>query len=166
MAEPVRRLRNHRGLLDAAYEMARPVSGCLVNHDMKWDNIALQPSGSGFRPVLVDWELAGLGDPAWDLGCLLAEHRIRSEVSEPLDGAAQALLHGYGDAAGVRAGIGEIFAGRVGRACALRIAQLGLEVANTPGSAPAESVEVLTDRAVAELDRLPELTAEVLRCLL
>ena len=66
---------------DAAAELRRPVGGCLVNHDLKWDNVVL--TGPTQQPVLVDWELAGLGDPAWDLGCLLAEHLVRDPLAQP-----------------------------------------------------------------------------------
>ena len=47
-------------------------SDLFVHGDLRWEN-CLVTSGRG-RPTicLVDWELSGAGDPAWDLGCLLA----------------------------------------------------------------------------------------------
>jgi hypothetical protein len=40
----------------------------LVHGDLKHDNVLLAPDG---RLALVDWEMARLGDPAWDLAGLL-----------------------------------------------------------------------------------------------
>lgn len=37
---------------------------CVVHGDVKFDNVIV---AGGKRVVLVDWELAGRGDPAWDL---------------------------------------------------------------------------------------------------
>lgn len=73
--------------LDLAVRVARhPVMGpplsrardlwrstCLVHGDVKWDNtlIGMDPAGG---PVvrLIDWELSGHGDPAWDIAAALA----------------------------------------------------------------------------------------------
>jgi 5-methylthioribose kinase len=44
----------------------------LVHSDMKWDNIVI--SDVGFKTsntYVVDWELASLGDPAWDIAGIL-----------------------------------------------------------------------------------------------
>ncbi len=49
----------------------------LVHNDLRLDNFVL----SRQKVRIVDWELAGWGEPAWDVGCLLAEfltHWIRS----------------------------------------------------------------------------------------
>jgi aminoglycoside phosphotransferase (APT) family kinase protein len=45
---------------------------CLVHGDVKWDNAVLD-SGPPARVALFDWELSGLGDPAWDVGSALAD---------------------------------------------------------------------------------------------
>jgi hypothetical protein len=45
---------------------------CLVHADVKWDNAVLDP-GPPARVTLFDWELSGLGDPAWDVGSALAD---------------------------------------------------------------------------------------------
>jgi hypothetical protein len=144
----------------AAAELRRPVAGCLVNHDLKWDNVVL--TGPARRPVLLDWELAGLGDPAWDLGCLLAEHLVREAR---LDEAARALVHGYRDGARLRTGIVSTFARRVVLAAGLRVAQLALEVAYTPHAGDGDAVTRLTDRAEAVLTAAAPLTEEVIGCL-
>ena len=144
----------------AVAELRRPVAGCLVNHDLKWDNVVL--TGPARQPVLVDWELAGLGDPAWDLGCLLAEHLVRRPR---LDDAGRALLDGYRDGARLRADIVSTFARRVVLATGLRIVQLALEVAYTPYAGDGDAVARLTERAEAVLATATPMTEEVLRCL-
>src|SRR5262249_49891162 len=54
---------------------------CLIHGDIRRENWVL----AGARPPralkLIDWELSGRGDPAWDLGSVLAEillDRVRS----------------------------------------------------------------------------------------
>jgi aminoglycoside phosphotransferase (APT) family kinase protein len=45
----------------------------LVHGDIKWNNVLVQPDGAG-TPVgvlLLDWEMAQLGEPAWDVGAVL-----------------------------------------------------------------------------------------------
>lgn len=48
----------------------------VIHGDVRWDNM-LVTAGSGPRDGLnlrlIDWELVGRGDGAWDLGCLMAE---------------------------------------------------------------------------------------------
>jgi hypothetical protein len=47
---------------------------CLIHGDIKWDNCLLETPASNEGEVrlrVVDWELADLGDPAWDLGAAL-----------------------------------------------------------------------------------------------
>ena len=160
----------HRPLVTAAVaELRRPVGGCLVNHDLKWDNVVL--TGPAQQPVLLDWELAGLGDPAWDLGCLLAEHLVRDERlddparDERLDDPARALLTGYREGARLRTEIVATFARRVVLAAGLRIVQLALEVAYTPDAGGGDAVARLTERAEAVLAATVPLTEEVVGCL-
>ena len=146
----------------AVAALRRPVAGCLVNHDLKWDNVVLVDAATP-RPVLLDWELAGLGDPAWDLGCLLAEHLLRTDDCT-LDAAAGALLLGYREGSRLRADVVPVLAHRIAQAAGLRIAQLGLEVAYTPHSGDGSVISRLIDRAVAVLTT-PDLTEEIRRCL-
>ncbi|HEY5981433.1 MAG TPA: phosphotransferase [Microlunatus sp.] len=147
-------------VVDAVAELRRPVAGCLVNHDLKWDNVVL--TGPTRRPVLLDWELAGLGDPAWDLGSLLAEHLVRAPR---LDDTGRALLDGYRDGARLRTDVLPTFARRVVLAAGLRIAQLALEVAYTPYAGDGDAVTRLTERTEAVLATATPMTEEVLRCL-
>jgi Ser/Thr protein kinase RdoA (MazF antagonist) len=149
----------------AVAALRRPVAGCLVNHDLKWDNVVLGPAGPSTAAgvVLLDWELAGLGDPAWDLGCLLAEHLVRDTGPPSVDVAAAELLAGYADGARLRREVVPVLAHRATLAAGLRIAQLALEIAYTPLSGESGAIARLTDRALSVLTS-DTLTEEVRRC--
>src|SRR4051794_611551 len=58
---------------------ASPYTATLVHGDARWGNfIACPEAGGGRRErlVLVDWELAGAGDPCMDVGAVLGEDLI------------------------------------------------------------------------------------------
>jgi phosphotransferase family enzyme len=57
--------------LDRLRDEWRPTR--LVHGDFKWNNVLVQQDGAGIpvRVLLVDWEMAQLGDPAWDVGAAL-----------------------------------------------------------------------------------------------
>jgi hypothetical protein len=59
----------------------------LVHYDLKWDNLLVVRAGRG-RPrlKLVDWEMAGLGDPCWDAGAMLGEYLGCWATSIPANG--------------------------------------------------------------------------------
>lgn len=141
---------------EAARSLLSPVRGCLVSHDMKWDNVVVRPDG---LIALLDWELAGLGDPAVDLGFLLAEHLVRSAGSLPA--AGRELLAGYAEAATPRPEVVGVLARRTALAAGLRIGQFAVEVADTHPDA----VTPLTDLARAVLRDAENLTTEVAACL-
>lgn len=66
-------LRRRAGLVQGLAQLAERWSAThLVHGDLRWDNCIVE-AGSG-QVVLVDWECAVRGDPAWDLGCAMAEH--------------------------------------------------------------------------------------------
>jgi hypothetical protein len=48
---------------------------CLIHGDIKWDNFLITPKklDSSFLDI-VDWELADIGDPAWDVAGILAAY--------------------------------------------------------------------------------------------
>ncbi|HET6232252.1 MAG TPA: phosphotransferase [Longimicrobiaceae bacterium] len=67
----------------------------LVHGDMKWENcIVLPPSTDDGLPDLriVDWELADVGDPCWDVGSLFQAYLCAWILSMPMDGAAAETL--------------------------------------------------------------------------
>ena len=58
-------------LIDTLAEEWRPSS--IVHFDVKGDNILLSAERGARSCWLIDWELAALGDPAWDVGCMFAD---------------------------------------------------------------------------------------------
>ncbi|WP_461022929.1 phosphotransferase family protein [Thalassiella azotivora] len=159
----VDRLRATTPLAAAARELT-PSRSCLVNHDLKWDNVVLDGDG---RTVLVDWELAGSGDPAWDLGSLLAEHLCRGHADGPprLDAAACRLLEGYAAAARPRPDVAQVLARRTCLAAALRTAQMAVEVAWSVPAGADPLLHDLTGTAAAVAEAVDTLTTEVASCL-
>ncbi len=59
-------------LIDALTKEWRP--SCLVHFDVKGDNILLSAKRGARSGWLIDWELAALGDPAWDVGSMFADY--------------------------------------------------------------------------------------------
>lgn len=56
--------------LRAARALWRPMA--IVHCDLKHDNVIVEDDGGGLRVRVLDWEMARLGDPAWDLATLAA----------------------------------------------------------------------------------------------
>jgi aminoglycoside phosphotransferase (APT) family kinase protein len=52
-----------------------------INGDIKWENILFRMNGRS--PVFVDWEFLGIGDPAWDMGCVFAEYLFAWTTIQP-----------------------------------------------------------------------------------
>jgi len=55
----------------------------LIHGDVRWDN-CLWLGGAGARLTLVDWEMAGAGDPCWDVGTALSEYVGAWVAASPL----------------------------------------------------------------------------------
>ncbi len=57
--------------LDRLRDEWRPTR--LVHGDFKWSNVLVQQDAVGLpvRVLLLDWEMAQLGDPAWDVGAAM-----------------------------------------------------------------------------------------------
>ncbi|HEV2739816.1 MAG TPA: phosphotransferase [Candidatus Elarobacter sp.] len=49
-------------------------STALIHGDVKWDNLLLVGDEPERELRIVDWELADIGDPAWDVACALASY--------------------------------------------------------------------------------------------
>jgi hypothetical protein len=63
----------HAGLLRGLETaVARWAPSCVIHGDVTDDNLQCTESVDAREPVVfVDWESAGLGDPRWDVGCLI-----------------------------------------------------------------------------------------------
>lgn len=75
-AELATRVRNGRLVAPLRAAAAQWQRRALIHGDIKSDNILWSGSsaGSGGDLRLIDWELGGLGDPRWDVGCLVGDY--------------------------------------------------------------------------------------------
>jgi hypothetical protein len=46
----------------------------LIHYDIKWDNVLIARRGRRPNAMIIDWELAGPGDPCWDIGSELSSY--------------------------------------------------------------------------------------------
>lgn len=61
----------------------------LIHRDVKWDNVVIHVSartGRAGRLIVVDWELAGRGDPDWDTGSVFGDYLNTWLQSIPMGG--------------------------------------------------------------------------------
>ncbi|MCJ1674109.1 aminoglycoside phosphotransferase family protein [Rathayibacter sp. VKM Ac-2929] len=61
-------------------ELASTPPSCLIHGDLRLDNVLLDPPG---RPRLIDFELARIGDPLFDLGTLVGSMIERAASARP-----------------------------------------------------------------------------------
>ena len=62
---------------------------CLIHGDLKWENCVVFARGAKTRKLkLVDWELATIGDPGWDVGSIFADYLSYWVFSMPISGDA------------------------------------------------------------------------------
>jgi Phosphotransferase enzyme family len=47
---------------------------CVIHGDLRWSNWLLCSGARRKKLKLVDWELAGIGDPCWDVGSILSDY--------------------------------------------------------------------------------------------
>ncbi|HEV2814718.1 MAG TPA: phosphotransferase, partial [Solirubrobacteraceae bacterium] len=147
LAEPERFV----AALEAARAAWRPE--CLVHGDLKWDNCLVADGDGGAPTVLVvDWESAGVGDPAWDVAGIVQEYLgyaalMGLEVSRarfatameiggiaPLVDALRAFFDAYAGAAAVPVRAErDALAVRAVRLAGARLVQTGLEHASRDG---------------------------------
>jgi len=70
--DPLLQRRARRAVRAHAPDWSAQAATALIHADVRWENIVL--AGDGGVAVLIDWEDAGRGAPAWDVGCLLAAY--------------------------------------------------------------------------------------------
>lgn len=78
-------------LLDELRREWRLQSGALVHGDIKWSNVLAVDSSNQERKrkagiKIVDWELAGVGDPCWDVGSVFGDYLSFWLQSIPITG--------------------------------------------------------------------------------
>jgi aminoglycoside phosphotransferase (APT) family kinase protein len=60
-----------------------------IHFDIRWDNWMICPRSAGERKYklrLIDWELAGIGDPCWDVGSVFNDYLSLWLLSIPVTG--------------------------------------------------------------------------------
>lgn len=147
-------------LLTSGAEAWRP--RCLVHADLKCDNCLIgDPAGDdGGTPRIwvIDWELSGLGDPAWDLASVIAEYvliRTAARSAAPpgesiCSPVVTALTESYAAAAGL---VDSGFWRRTTLFCVARLLHLGLESASFHGlTGPARPAVDAARRLGSDLD--------------
>jgi hypothetical protein len=111
-------------------EAWRPVA--LIHGDIKTEHCFAAPRvGGGVEVRVIDWELSGLGDPAWDVACALSEILTAVPVTAirgaaPLPDAAARFLRTYANAVSA-GGATASFLERVTLYAGLRFFQSSLE---------------------------------------
>jgi phosphotransferase family enzyme len=63
-------------------------SDAFIHGDLKWENVLASLEGDERRIHLVDWELGGWGDAAWDVGGLLHAYLRAWVIAMPADALA------------------------------------------------------------------------------
>jgi Ser/Thr protein kinase RdoA (MazF antagonist) len=105
----------------------------VIHGDLKWDNCLVDDTEAAARRLrVIDWELAGFGDPAWDVGCALAEHYVAGallpeRLGPRREDAIALLLRAYADAAQMDRARLDAFPARVATATAARLVQCAVE---------------------------------------
>lgn len=130
----------------------------VIHSDVKWDNVLLLDDPARATVKIIDWELAVVGDPAWDLAGALQEYVVFAITTGTLPvarhaGAIAELWEGYESATGLPAGRRARLVERSARLAGARLLQTACEVAvQSPGAA---SVHALAEHAL-ELLTAPE----------
>jgi Ser/Thr protein kinase RdoA (MazF antagonist) len=108
-------------------------SSAAIHGDVKWDNVLVRrQSGGGWRLWLIDWELAGWGDPAWDLAALVEGVVTTSVLADAaLDcGSAMPIVRDAVHAYGKIVGRGSTIAPeRLARFVGARLLQVAVQLA-------------------------------------
>lgn len=74
-------------LLDSLRKQWRTES--LIHGDIKWDNLIVYQKPGSKRKTnikIIDWEMAGIGDPCWDVGTVFSEYLSCWILSIPVTG--------------------------------------------------------------------------------
>jgi hypothetical protein len=87
-----------------ARRLWRPLA--LIHADLKHDNVLVEANPEGWQVRVVDWEMARVGDPAWDLATLTSRLIAVGGEAPPWPAATVAavalLVQTYSKASGLR----------------------------------------------------------------
>jgi aminoglycoside phosphotransferase (APT) family kinase protein len=162
---------------DALCDTLRALAGrtdapeSFMHGDLRWDNcLRLPENGSRRRTrvLLLDWELAGRGDPAFDVGTMIAEYIVNRIESVPvLDGTAypeagrpiaRSVIHAFWTAYCAASARSPTLR-RVAQLVGVRLLQAAVE--RTQDTSDVDATAVLLLRSAGNLLLQPELAALV-----
>jgi aminoglycoside phosphotransferase (APT) family kinase protein len=138
---------------------------CLIHGDLRRENVLASPSGDKAAVTVIDWELSGSGDPAWDLAGVLTEvslDAVRDGRGGGWSLAQQAvvarLVHAYVAAGGLLASADTPDAWDHVLSCTVaRLLHVACEWAEAQVDGQTEPAAALVDEARALLARRGEL---------
>ena len=148
--------------LREARSLWRPMA--LIHADLKHDNVLIERAADGLRVRILDWEMARIGDPAWDLAGLAARLAVlRSEgppwQDEDIANVAR-LVRAYAAASGLSAAP---LAHRLTHYAATVLLMMALQhVSTLPPGADAGEARTLLLKARSTFRRAQSLTAGIL----
>lgn len=129
----------------------------MTHRDVETWNILMVPAGTGWRPVLIDWDVAGPDSASLEAAHVFAEYAMFGRTSPDLDRLQRSIdvYHGNGGPALDRPD--DILARRLG----MRIAHIGARVRSSVTATSTEAAD-RADTAVADyLAALPTFVADV-----
>ncbi len=148
--------------LRSARALWRPLA--LVHADLKHDNVLAAPGPDGLAVTVLDWEMARIGDPAWDLAALTARLVVARGEGPPWPAedvrAAGRLVARYAEATGL--GAGGLAHRLVHYAAAVLLAMALQHGSTIPAGADRASARALVLRSRATFAQLDRLTRDVL----
>ncbi len=145
---------------------------CLVHGDLRWANVLVGTGGATPPVWLIDWELAGEGDPAWDVGSVIADLLGGAALAEAPGGgggppdasrAAQAFARGYRDRSGASDDEWAALAARSVGMAGVRLVQSLVEYGSVSAAHLAAAEPVLVPLAVQCLTDRPALPGRASR---
>jgi Ser/Thr protein kinase RdoA (MazF antagonist) len=137
---------------------------CLIHGDLKHDNVLLRRGTGGLEIAIVDWEMARIGDPAWDLAALAMRLPMAEGINPPWTEANLAAVARLVATYGAASGIGlPALAQRVIFYTGVWLIMSALQYLSTfAGDAPTGSADGLADAGASTLQRADALTADLM----
>jgi len=133
----------------------------LIHGDMKWENcVVFGESNERIALRLVDWEIAGVGDAAWDVGAIFASYLLHLIFAVQPSGNSQSMLHSqgmlqrmrpalaafwreYGITRGLKQSLSAYYLVRTIRFCAARLVTAAFEYMFNAGQSRAYALAML-----------------------
>jgi aminoglycoside phosphotransferase (APT) family kinase protein len=112
-----------------------------IHGDVRWGNLLVDYKANRLALCLIDWEFSGLGDPCWDMACLLESYvaaskwgfqnkQVHAFKLENMHASIQALINTYAQMRGIVNGSKLPWLIKILRFTAVRILQQAVENAS------------------------------------